>query len=116
MRKNPLKPEFEVIVKPTVKLGGEKIYGYADLNEEKMVVGKKPGDLLNTIIHEKLHLNYPNMSHDKVYENASRIEQTMTLPEMAQELLDVHDRSLNPPHKREIVYTESSNIISNNIK
>ena len=116
MKENPLPEDVKVEVKPTVKLHGDQIYGYADLEDRKMVLGKKPGDLLNTIIHEKLHLNYPNMDHQKVYEEAKRIESKMTLPEMAVELLQVHQRSKNPPHRMEIVQTEYSNIISQTIK
>lgn len=114
--KNPLKENLEVVIKPTVKLGNKKLYGYADLNEEKIVIARKPGDVINTIIHEKLHINYPKMDHDKIYEEALKIEGKMTLPEMAQELLEVHKRSMNPPYKREITHTEYSNIISQNIK
>ena len=113
---NPLTPDMKIDVKPTVKLGGKKVYGYAHLGKEEIKIATKPGDVLNTIIHEKLHLNYPNMPHDQVYMNAAKIESKMTLPEIAQELLDVHDRSMNPPYKREIIHTEASNIISENHK
>ena len=112
--KNPTTDELEVKVQPNVTLGGNKLYGYADLDKDKIVVATKPRDVLNTIIHEKLHVNYPNMDHDKIYENAAKIEAAMTIPEMARELLDIHDRSMNPPYKREITFTEASNIISSN--
>ena len=78
--------------------------------------GVKKGDVVNTIIHEKLHAQYPKMSHENIYKNASKIESSMSLPEMAIELLQTHERSLNPPpYKREMVYSEVSNIISRNI-
>lgn len=117
MKNIELKPDVEVNVRPTVKLGGDKIYGYAsmDLEKPKIVISRKKGDVVNTIIHEKLHINYPNMDHDKVYENAAKIEGAMTLPEMANQLLEVHARSMNPPYKRDIVHTEYSSIISRKI-
>lgn len=95
--KNEFDPNLKVVVKPVVKLDGEKIYGYANHDEKKIVIATKPGDVLNTVIHEKLHINYPNMPHEKVYENARKIEGAMTLPEMANELLRTHFRATNPP-------------------
>ena len=95
MKENPLR-DIQVEVRPTVSLGGEKVYGYADLREDKMVIATKPGDVVNTIIHEKLHLNYPNMAHEKVYENAKKIEGSLTLPDMAKELMEVHYASQAP--------------------
>lgn len=93
-----------------------KPYGQTNFRDEEIKINPKKGDVVNTIIHEKLHANYPDMPHDEVYANADRIESKMTLPEMAQELLDVHDRSMHPQYKREMVYTEVSKVIKSEIK
>lgn len=116
MKDISLPDEYAVEVKPHIKrvVEGKRmgIYGYCSYAEEKIVIGTKIGDVVNTIIHEKLHARYPGMSHEDVYKNADKIEGQMTLPEMAMQLLEIHQRSLNNPHKREMVYTEVSNIIS----
>ncbi len=56
------------------------------------------------------------MAHEDIYKNADKIEGSLTLPQMAMELLQTHERSLNPPYKREMVYTEANKIISRNVK
>ena len=110
--------DYSIEVKPNAVLPGlgKKVYGYTDYDKEKIVIATKPGDVVNTIIHEKLHANYPDMSHDEVYANADKIESKMTLPEMARELLEVHERSKYPKYKREIVYTEASKVIKSEVK
>ena len=116
MKDISLPPEYNVEIKPTVRVSidGKKqqIYGLCSYAEEKIVIGTKLGDVINTIIHEKLHAKYPNMSHEEVYRQADKIEGQMTLLEMAQQF---HQRSLNPVYKREMTYTEVSNIISRKI-
>ena len=92
------------------------VYGLTDFRNEEIKINPKAGDVVNTIIHEKLHANYPNMPHDEVYANAAKIESKMTLPDMAKELLEVDQRSKYPKYKREIVYTEASKVIESNIK
>lgn len=113
---NPLPPDYHVSVAPTQKMNGDKVYGLTDFGKKKIKIATKPGEVLNTIIHEKLHANFPNMPHDQVYANASKIESKMTLPEMAQELLDVHERSMNPPFTRDMKHTEISNVIKREVK
>ena len=92
------------------------VYGSTNYGDEEIRINPKKGDVVNTIIHEKLHANYPNMPHDDVYKNAAKIESKMTLPEMAKELLEVHERSKYPKYKREIVYTEASKVIKSEVK
>lgn len=95
-----------------------RIQAYGDWNpKDGMIrINPKKGDVVNTIIHEKLHDNYPEMDHEKVYENAAKIESKMTLPEMAMELLDTHAKAMNPVCKpRDMVHTEVSNIISRKV-
>ena len=92
------------------------VYGRTNYRDEEIVINPKKGDVVNTIIHEKLHANYPDMPHDEVYRNAEKIESKMTLPEMALELLEIHERSKNPISKRDVVYTETSKVITDVIK
>lgn len=96
----------------------KKIPHYGDTNyeKEKIRINPKKGDVVNTIIHEKLHANYPDMPHDEVYKNADKIESSMTLPEMAQQLMEVHQRSQNPQYKRQWTYTEASKVREQRIK
>ncbi len=65
-------------------------YGDMNMRNGHIRINPKRGDVVNTIIHEKLHHNFPDMEHDKVYANAAKIESKMTLPEMARELISVH--------------------------
>lgn len=106
-------PQEDYNIKVDTKI---KPYGTTDFNKEEIAINPKMGDVVNTIIHEKLHANYPNMPHDEVYANAAKIEGKMTLPEMAKELLEVHERSKYPKYKREIVYTEASKVIKSEVK
>ena len=92
------------------------VYGQTRYESEELVINPKKGDVVNTIIHEKLHANYPDMPHNEVYANAAKIEGKMTLPEMAKELLEVHERSKYPKYKRDIVYTEASKVIKSEVK
>lgn len=92
------------------------VYGDTNYRDEEIRINPAKGDVVNTIIHEKLHANYPDMPHDEVYTNAAKIEGSMTLPDMARELLEVHERSRNPVYKREVVYTEASKVVNSNMK
>lgn len=94
-------------------------YGRAHVggpNEGRMEINPKRGDVVDTIIHENLHLIDPQMDHDKVYREADRIESKMSLPEMAHTLMQAHERSRYPIHRREITHTVASNVISTSIK
>lgn len=56
------------------------------------------------------------MDHPKVYSESRKIEGNMSLPEMAKLLLDTHERAQNVVPKREITYTQSSKVVTSNIK
>ena len=84
--------------------------------EGKMEVNIKAGDVVNTIIHENLHLMDPMMPHGKVYRESDKIEGKMSLPQMAHLLMQTHIKSMYPEHRREITYTTASKIISQIIK
>ena len=105
--------DYNIKIDTKLPVYGQTRYGS---NDEEIVINPKKGDVVNTIIHEKLHANYPDMPHNEVYANAAKIEGKMTLPEMAKELLEVHERSKYPKYKRDIVYTEASKVIKSEVK
>lgn len=75
-----------------------------------MEINPKRGDVVDTIIHEALHLEDPSMPHPKVYREAARVEGKMSLPEMAELLMEAHMKSLYPTPRREMTYTEASKV------
>lgn len=85
-------------------------------DQGEMTVNLKRGDVLNTIIHEQLHVDSPRMAHRSVYKRAYEIEGKMSLREMGETLVHAHDRMLNPIRKREMVHTTVSKVISSVIK
>lgn len=105
--------EEEFGVKIDTKLS---VYGQTDYGKEEIRINPKRGDVVNTIIHEKLHASYPDMPHEEVYANARAIESKMTLPEMAQELLEIDARSRQPVYKRQVHYTTASRVVSQIIR
>lgn len=89
--------------------------GDTNYDLERVRINLKKGDVLNTIIHEELHENKPEMPHAQVYKNADKIEGSMSLPEMAMKLLEAHEKTLIPAKpKTKIVEVEK--IISQSIK
>lgn len=94
-------------------------YGRAHIGgptDGKMEINLRRGDVVDTIIHETLHLVDPMMDHDKVYSEAAKIEGKMSLPEMADLLMQAHMRSQYPVHRRQITHSTASKVISSNIK
>lgn len=95
------------------------VYGRATIGgpeNGKMEINLRRGDVVDTIIHETLHLVDPMMDHDKVYSEAAKMEGKMSLPEMADLLMQAHMRSQYPVHRREITHTTASNVISSSTK
>ena len=95
------------------------VYGQATISgpeEGKMEINLKAGDVVNTIIHENLHLMDPDMPHGKVYRESDKIEGKMSLPQMAHLLMQTHMKSMYPEHRREIMHTTVSKVISQVIK
>lgn len=103
-------------VKPTYEITKKiPVYGRTNANGHVQINPKK-GDVVNTIIHEQLHNADWNMPHDQVYRMADKIEGEMTLPQMADKLLQVHEASLHPRPKRDWKHTTASKIISSKVK
>ena len=94
-----------------------KIRKYGDTSMDgKIRINPKKGDVVNTIIHENLHNADWNMDHPKVYQMADKIESQMSLPEMAQLIMDTHMKAMNPPHVREIKQTYASKVVERKVK
>lgn len=92
-----------------------KPYGRAH-SDGTIELNLKRGDVVDTIIHENLHLKDWDMPHGKVYETTDKIEGKMSLLEMADLLTKTHMRMQYPQHQREIMHTVSSKVVSSNIK
>lgn len=90
-------------------------YGRAH-GDGTMEVNLKMGDVVNTIIHENLHMKDWQMPHGQVYKNSDKIEGNMSLRKMGELLLETHDRMLNPQHGREITHTQASKVAITNAK
>lgn len=103
-------------VQPTYEIN-TRIRKYGDTDATGHIrINPKKGDVVNTIIHEELHNADWNLEHPKVYEMAKKIESQMTLPEMAEKLLQTYDLAMHAPHKREYTVTAASKVIKRIIK
>ena len=103
----------EVVINNNLKKDGRLLYGQATIGgpeEGRMEINLKAGDVVNTIIHENLHLMDPAMPHGKVYRESDKIEGKMSLPQMAHLLMQTHMKSQYPEHRREITHTFASNV------
>jgi hypothetical protein len=72
-------------VKEDTKIGA---YGETDYDKQQVRINPRYGDVVNTIIHENLHVKYPKMPHDDVYKMASEVEGKMSIREMRDMLSD----------------------------
>lgn len=97
----------------------KNINPYGDTNYRDAVIRLNPkrGDLINTIIHENLHAARPDMEHEDVYKNASKIESKMGIPQMIGLLAETQRRVMSaPPKPMEMQYTTASKVVSQTIK
>lgn len=79
-------------------------------------INPKKGDVVNTIIHEALHAQDWKAPEKKVIRDSHKIEGRMTLPQMAQLLLDTHAKAQAQPKRRQITYTTASKVTRRVIK
>lgn len=95
-----------------------KMQAYGDCDDEGNIrINPKKGDVVNTIIHEKLHADDFEMPHGEVYKQADKTESQMSLPEMAQTLMNAHEMAQQTAkNKREWTYTKATKIIKSQIK
>ena len=71
--------------------------------------------MVETLIHELLHVEDFDKSEGSVARQSKRIEKKMSLAEAGMLLLEA-SQSQEPVKPREIVFTRSSKIIKSNIK
>jgi hypothetical protein len=90
-------------------------YGMAS-SDGTITLNLKKGDVLDTIIHENLHMKDWGMPHSKIYPETDRIEGNMSLREAGETFLKAHDRMLNPIRTREYVRTVASKVVSSSVK
>lgn len=107
--------ELDPSVKKIVIDNKMQAYGSAS-SDGTIRLNLKKGDVLDTIIHENLHMKDWGMPHSKVYPMTDRIEGKMSLREAGETFLKAHDRMINPIRTREIVRTEASKVVSSNVK
>ena len=97
-----------------------KMHAMGEYDEQGHIkLNLKKGDVVNTVIHEKLHANHPNMTEKEVYKKSDEIESKMSLREMAHELLEADARSKQKVIKDfcypETITEDNSKIISQTI-
>lgn len=90
-------------------------FGDANFETGEIRINTSKGDVVDTVIHELLHMEDPGKSEERVAKQSRRIEKKMSLAEAGMLLLEA-SQSQAPIKPREIVFTRSSKIISNNIK
>ena len=90
-------------------------YGDAHYPSNKVRINTAKGDVVNTVIHELLHIEDFNKSEEKVLNQANRIERKMSLGEMGQLLIEA-SQSQKPKPLREWTLTNASKVVSQNIK
>ncbi len=104
----------EVVINNGMRPMGRATIGGPDVG--LMEINLRAGDVVNTIIHENLHLMDPDMAHGKVYRESDKIEGKMSLPQMAHLLLQTHEKSLYPTHRRVITHTTAAKVVSSTVK
>ena len=87
-------------------------YGETNYADQTVTINPGMGDVVNTIIHEKLHVQYPDMPHDEVYRKAFEIESSMGIKEMG----DMLQETAKEINKGRLVRTVVSKVIKSNVK
>ena len=90
-------------------------FGDARPDTGEIRINTAKGDVVDTVIHELLHVENPNKPEERVAIQSRRIEKSMSLAEAGMLLLEA-SQSQKPVEPRKIVFTRSSKIIKNNIK
>lgn len=92
-----------------------RIRDYGDTNYEDKVIRINParGDVVNTVIHEKLHSQYPDMPHEEIYRKAYEIESNMGIKEMGDLL---HETAREVDKSQHLTRTTASKVVRTNVK
>ena len=96
-----------------------KMHSMGEYVDGKVKLNLKKGDVVNTVIHEKLHAEHPNLTEKQVYKKSDEIESKMSLAEMAHTLLEAHAKTQDKTIK-DFCYpktktVDNSKILSQNI-
>ena len=89
------------------------VYGRTDYDARMIKINPRKGDVVNTIIHEKLHADYPDMPHDEVYRRAGEIESKMNLKQMGDLLHETAKKAEGGIYGR-MTHTTASKVIKSN--
>ena len=92
------------------KLGN---YGQTDYENQKISINPRAGDVVNTIIHEKLHADNPDMPHEEVYRKAYEMESEMSVRDMADML---NETAKDIDRGRNKVFVHYSKVVKQDIK
>ena len=90
-------------------------FGDSNSNTGEIRINTTKGDVLNTVIHELLHIENPGKSEERVAAQSKKVEKKMGLAEAGMLLLEV-SQAQKPVEPRKMVFTEVSKIIESNIK
>jgi hypothetical protein len=94
-------------------------FGETRFDEEKIVINPKRGDVVNTIIHERIHEKNPEMSEREVIKKSGEVEASLSLRESANLLKETADMADSGNQLRQafpnMVFTQSSKVIKRNI-
>jgi hypothetical protein len=69
-----------------------RLFGETDTDKKTIRVNPRKGELLNTILHEELHLKHPKMTETNIKKKAKAAERKLT-PRKAINLLKRYERS-----------------------
>lgn len=78
-----------------------KLYGQT--NGQYVKTNVKKGDVVNTIIHELMHINYPEKSEKEIREVSAAVEGSLTMRDQAR-LLDTYEGNIMREEDRKIMY------------
>jgi len=59
-------------------------YGESDLEKKVLKVNPKKGEVVNTMIHEKLHMAHPKMSEKEARKMSDKMEREMSIKKQAE--------------------------------
>lgn len=97
-----LKTLLEIMKDTDVRIFKDKgLYGCT--NGQYVKTNIKKGDVVNTIIHELMHVNYPEKSEKQIREVSAAVEGSLTMRDQAR-LLDTYEGNIMRELDRNMMY------------
>lgn len=97
-----LKTLLEIMKDTDVRIFKDKgLYGCT--NGQYVKTNIKKGDVVNTIIHELMHVNYPQKSEKEIREVSAAVEGSLTMRDQAK-LLDTYEGNIMRESDRNMMY------------